>query len=153
MTIDQVRQTAKHLVSIPDSTQMFRIFPQFMTMLETSREEFIQFCTDALFANRAEMLGLTEDELIEFGIRIGSAPLKKAIAAKVSPEKKNLLFQSIGEMAAPAITTTANTAPYIVPIGSAPSGRKDYSVYSSKKTKLLKRSGNYIAIPSLTKSK
>lgn len=98
------------------------------------------------FSDKSWKTDLSEEDMITLAKKINYGPLYHAIAARLSPNKRNDAFPELKDKfeSAPAMgttTTTANTAPYPVPLGSM-MRREDPTKKKKKKKEKPKKKAN-----------
>jgi hypothetical protein len=120
MTPNDIRMVLQHIVSNPQMTQ--KGLEQFLFAKGLTRPDLINSMLNAM-TSPAEAFGLTGEQLVIIADVLGSSPLSKEVYRRLSPAKQEERPDLNEAGAAPAtgpsgsFTSTANTAPYPIPLG------------------------------------
>lgn len=125
MPKNKLRKMAQYFVRHVQSGEKLRSnWNKYLRFAGVTHQQFMSDLYDAL-ETVGDDLGLSEIELIELANRLGLKRIKRLVARKISPKKREEFFPEFANESAPAspaagtsFTSSANVAPYMVPIGA-----------------------------------
>lgn len=127
LTKKRIAEIASSLSNIPSRELFLRESRSMFLMIgdDASGNTFKQKFTEAL-KKKWWRPNLKEDTLIELAQRFNDPQLTHAVCTRLSAESRQQYFPeiTISEAGGAVGTTTANVAPYPVPLGSPAPGRK-----------------------------